>query len=49
MNQSKQAAGHEPECVGCRQQLSESEFEHYENHPNQERLCVRCFKESRAR
>jgi hypothetical protein len=23
MNQSKQAAGHEPECVGCRQQLSD--------------------------
>lgn len=36
-------------CKGCGHLLPEREFEHYENHPDQERLCLSCFKESRAR
>lgn len=36
-------------CIGCKQPLTESEFEYYENRLHLERLCKRCVMEERAR
>ena len=36
-------------CAGCGKKLSEHEFEHYENHLDQQRLCKNCVMEGRAR